>query len=367
MSARATSLFASSVLALAAVVGCAPPAEEAATSEGELTSAQSLELVIHIADSKDQVLYGYESVDISVRDAAGGAVIPCRNRSFTLDSVPSLYEGWSKENAAAFKDSVPLAKYRVYVAEACRSGNEEVIAWFGSEREYETELEYALLRDDYDAKKMPLLLEATDLTTGAATYYACDEAATKTKVGENSHANLYDVTSTCKRTTAPTAQQRGPIDFLKDPGLFAARASYRPYKLPAVASNAATYAQAKSALLAKVSAGTYDGAMSTLGKRCGMTIEDTPKGLAITHTIKSSNRARRLLLTPENILGYLEGDLYADPIRPEGDVTGTFAAVELLDPKGEPTVLRFEKNDVLDGSVVRIDGAEAYCRRLVAE
>lgn len=36
-----------------------------------------------------------------------------------------------------------------------------------------------------------------------------------------------------------------------------------------------------------------------------------------------------------------------------------------METRGESVVVRFEKNDDLEGLVVRIDGSEAHCRRLV--
>ena len=48
--------------------------------------------------------------------------------------------------------------------------------------------------------------------------------------------------------------------------------------------------------------------------------------------------------------------LQADPVSD--------AAAEFRDAKGESIVVRFEKNTNAEAMVVRIDGAEAYCRRL---
>lgn len=108
----------------------------------------------------------------------------------------------------------------------------------------------------------------------------------------------------------------------------------------------------------------FKGAMSTLGKTCKLAVSKTADGLLVEHTIESSNRTRRLELKADALLGFVEGDVFADPIRISGEATGTFAAAEFKDDNGESVVVRFEKNTNVEGQIVRIDGSEAYCRRL---
>jgi hypothetical protein len=105
--------------------------------------------------------------------------------------------------------------------------------------------------------------------------------------------------------------------------------------------------------------------MSTLSKACEIKIAKTADGLTVDHTIVSSHRTRHLVLKASDLLGVTEGDVYADPIRITGTPQGKFVAAEFRDDKGESVTIRFEKNDALDGQIVRINGPEAYCRRLV--
>lgn len=135
--------------------------------------------------------------------------------------------------------------------------------------------------------------------------------------------------------------------------------------LPPVAPTKASFEKARDAMLAKVGKGTYSGAMSTLQKTCKVEIDAASGALTIAHTIESSNRTRRLELKTEDLLGFASGEVYEDPIRVKGDPNGTFAAAEFKDADGKSVVVRFEKNDGLDALVVRIDGSETYCRRLV--
>jgi hypothetical protein len=134
--------------------------------------------------------------------------------------------------------------------------------------------------------------------------------------------------------------------------------------LPAVQSNAATLEKVRTALLAKVPDGKYAGAMSTLSKLCQLDVKKTSDGLDVDHTIVSSNRTRHLQLRAEDLLGFVEGDVYSDPIRITGEKIGKFAAAEFKDDKGGSFIVRFEQNTNADAKIVRINGSDAYCRRL---
>lgn len=107
--------------------------------------------------------------------------------------------------------------------------------------------------------------------------------------------------------------------------------------------------------------------MSTLTKTCKMKVQKTAEGLTVDHTIVNGDRTRHLELKAADLVGFVEGELYADPIRVKGEPTGKFAAAEFRDTKGGSFVVRFEDNATLDATVVRINGSEAYCRRLARQ
>lgn len=353
------------VLGLLAFPGCASEASEpAGEDESAIGSGASLTLEMSIAESKvvfDSRLEGF-------RIKSGADAVPCREQDVSLTSKPSLYAaGWSPEKAADFAEGVSGARYRNYPFASCRDAGTEVLAWFGKERDIELSIGDTLVSEDYSASRLPLLLRHVSLASGEATYYACNGNFAKTLTGETENAKRYDIAVTCRRRAAPSKAQLGPIDFVTNPGPYAALASYRPWLLPAVPATAEKFESVRAALLAKVPAGKYTGAMSTLAKGCNLTVEKTEGGLVLEHVIQSSRRKRRIELKAEALLGFVEGDLFADPIRAEGAPVGRFAAAEFSDGKGDSIVVRFEKNDGLDGKIVRVDGVTSYCRRLTAQ
>lgn len=342
--------------------GCAAePRDETEDGSDAISSGASLTLEMSIAQSK----VVYSSNVESFRMRSGAEAAPCRAVRFGLTSPRSLYDaGWSPDRAADFAESAPGARFRDYVLASCRDANTETLAWFGKGRSIELPLEDTLVRDDYRASELPLLVRHVALAGGQATYYTCDGAFRRSVTGETATEKRFDVSVSCRRTSAPTKAELGPVDFLTSPGPYAAVASYRPWMLPAVAATPESFRAVRAALLAKVPAGRYTGAMSTLSKTCGLSLDSAGEGLVIEHETRSSNRTRRLELKAETLRGFVEGELFADPIRAEGAPVGTFAAAEFDDGKGGSVVVRFEQQTGLDGRIVRFDGGNLYCRRL---
>jgi hypothetical protein len=353
------------ILAIATSLGCAAPDSDSNDETlDELRGATTVSVYLRIAESK--VVFSSKVESFGVKDGAS-LDLPCETRSFYLNSKPSLYAGWSPESAAAFSEDVAGSKFREYQTASCRNADTHVFGWFAKERELEFTVPEQLLNEKYKPAKLPLMLQIAPLGSGAPTYYACNGAFKKTLIGETDNAKRFDIEASCKRRSAPTDGELGPIDFINAPGPYAALASYKPWMLPPVASTKANFERIRNALLAKVAEGKYSGAMSTLSKRCDLEVNATADGLSIDHTIQSSQRTRHLELKADNLLGFVEGDLYPDPIRVSGTPQGKFAAAEFRDSKGESVVVRFEENNTLDGLVVRIDGSETYCRRLAKE
>lgn len=368
--ARLSSLAALSSLLLFTAAGCgeassteAPAGSPDTSDDNEVNSGAALKVYVRIAESK--IVFSSRVDSFGVKGA--NLDLPCRTRAWYLSSKPTLYRdgGWSPAKADDFSEDVPDADLHEYVLATCRNEETHIVGWFGKTREYEFTVPEQLLDEDYKPAQMPLILQQTKLGADGATYFSCAGQFQKKLVKETENAKHYDIEMTCKKRSAPSKGELGPIDFMNAPGPYAAVASYKPWALPPVASNKANFDKAKAALLAHVPAGKYSGAMSTLGKQCGLEVVSDGDKLLVNHTIKSSNRTRRIVLEPKNLLGFTEGDVFEDPIRVGGEVTGKFAAVEIKDDKGESVVVRFEKNTNLEGLIVRIDGAEAYCRRLV--
>lgn len=364
---RGSVLSALSSLLLLTAVGCGeastsetPGAPD--TSDDEVNSGAALKVYVRIAESK--IVFSSRVDSFGVKGAA--LDLPCRTRAWYLSSKPSLYRegGWSPAKAADFSEDLPDSDLHEYVLATCRDAETNIVGWFAKEREYEFTVPEQLLDEDYKPAQMPLILQQTKLGSDTSTYFSCSGAFQKKLIKETENAKHYDIEMTCRKRAAPSKGELGPIDFMNAPGPYAAVASYKPWALPPVASNKQNFDKVKSALLAQVPAGNYSGAMSTLGKACGLEIIADGDKLLVNHTIKSSNRTRRLVLEPSKLLGFTEGDVFEDPIRVGGEVTGKFAAAEFKDDKGESVVVRFEKNTNLEGQIVRIDGAEAYCRRL---
>jgi hypothetical protein len=355
------------LVAVVAAAGCSPPSSEA-TAEGDMAETDSpttLTLSLTIADSKIVFATHVEAFALS---APGSLSLPCRDQAFSLTSGPSLYDdGWSPDAYAKFADDVEGATFRDYVFASCRDASTQAIGWFAKSRDVELSVTDQLLDEDYDATKLPLLIQLASIgSDDPPAYYSCGSSFEKKLIDETEEAARYDVSVTCKKRRAPSKRQLGPLDFIARAGAYAAVASYEGWMLPPVASTEASFSRVEDALLAAVPEGKYTGAMSTLSKLCDLEVKATADGLVVDHTIESSHRTRHLALDADHLLGFVEGDLHGDPIRPKGAATGRFVAAEFRDDDGGSFIVRFERNDGRDAQVVRINGPEAYCRRLVA-
>lgn len=346
-------------LAFGAGCGSGDDATDVETDDGELRETANLSLHLKIAESK--VVFTSKVEAFTIDDGTRSS-LPCRDRAFNLHGEKTLYdEGWSPDRAQAFADE--RGNFQDYVFTSCRDESTEILGWFGKARDIEMSITDTLLWHDYDPARLPLLLRRTTLGRDQASYFSCGTAFEKTLVRETENAKLFDIKMTCKSRTAPAKAVLGPIDFVTKPGAFAAVASYRDWMLPAVPANAASFEKVERALLGKVGEGTYSGAMSTLSKLCTLKVDKNGEALDVDHTISSSDRTRHLSLKASDLLGFAEGDLYPDPNRITGEPAGKFAAAEFKDGKGGSFVVRFEESNA-DQKVVRINGSEAYCRRL---
>jgi hypothetical protein len=347
----------------AASIGCAGSAD-VGQGEAEATGGPaSLDLALTIAESKIVFSSRVEAFVVTDRQAM---TLPCRDRSFFMTSKPSLYDGWDPARADAFSEDIEGAEFREHTFASCRDASHEVLGWFGKERGLEFTVSEQLLDEDYDPKKLPVLLRLKTLGSDAVSHYSCDSEFKKTQIGETENAKRFEITATCKRRTTPAKGASGPVDFISAPGPYASLASYRDWMLPAVPSTQASFDRVRKALLEKVGAGSYGGAMRTLSSLCDLDIESDGDRLIVDHTIKSSDRTRHLELKAEDLLGFSEGALFdfEEPLRVGGEQGGTFVAAEFRDKKGDSFVLRFEQNTNREGQVMRINGSETFCRRL---
>jgi hypothetical protein len=363
-SSSVLTLSVATLMALFACAGCSSDGEgpEETEDTGELRDGEST-VALHLTIAESKIVFSSRTEAFSIGDGPSRS-LPCRDREFHLTSKNSLYkDGWSVDQAARFSEDEQGADFREYPFASCRDAKTEVLGWFGKERDIEFSVSEQLLDDDYKPTQLPLLLRRKELGGTKADYFKCDSAFEKRLISENDKAKRFDISVKCKSTREPTKAVRGPIDFISNPGPYAAVGSYRGWMLPPVTSNAASIEKVRAGLLDKVADGKYSGAMSTLSKLCNLDVKKTSDGLAIDHTIVSSRRTRHLELKADDLLGYVEGDVYVDPIR-ISEKTGKFAAAEFRDEKGGSFIVRFEQNDNADAKIVRINGSEAYCRRL---
>lgn len=365
MQPKASYLVSRAAFFLALLGGCSSTAtvEDESTDEA-LAQGGKFELSLTVAESKETFSSRVERFGAVVTQGSRQTQLPCRERAFGLMSKESLYGGWSPDRAAAFADDVAGAKFHDYTYASCRDANTEAFVWFSRDRDIAMLISDELLEDDYSESKMPLVVELQTIGKADRSTFAC-AARTKTPVGETAHEKTFDMRIACKKRPALSAAERGPIDFVARPGAWGAVASYKSWALPSVPATQASLTRVKTALLKMVEGGSYDGVMSTLSKGCAVKVSSVEDELTIEHTIVGSTpRTRTLKLQTANLLGFVEGDVFADPIRIQGPAIGKYAAAEFLDAKGKPVVVRFEKNTSKEGQIVRINGSEAYCRRL---
>lgn len=331
---------------------------------GGLAVAQSASINLVIHDSKQVFLTTPKSFEIAV----GNSPLACKDMAFYLGTSVSLFEsGWDVAQTDRFAD-VTGPGFRNYIFARCRNADTEYVAWFGGHREFEFLVSEQLLDKNFDPSKMPLIVRARSLTGGSPSYYRCQTARSRVLIDDKPTHATYQVKMDCAASRV-SKSELGPIEFIDNPGPFAHIAAYRGYALPAVSSTPASFARVKSSLLNLVPQGKFKGAMSTLRKTCDLEISVNGDTLFIDHTITTGRaRTRRLELKSQDLLGAVEGALYADPIRYRAGEksVGRFAAAEFRTEKGS-LVMRFDQFEGLDGQVVRINGSEAYCRRLVRQ
>lgn len=291
--------------------------------------------------------------------------LPCRTRYMYISTPQPLWTGWnpklSRQEAAAVSE-----RGQEYHFSSCRTATLEAFAWFPGEPErYEGGNDYRLLRPEYDPRRRPLRVRLRDLQSGGVRDFVCDGDRTRVQTDETEKSIGYEITQGCRAGAAPDAAERGVPDFVSAPGPFAALISYRGGMLPSVASTPDSLKDAAAKLFARIPEGRYAGVMSTLSKTCAVAVRKDGDVLYVEHTITTGKpRTRRLELKAADLLGFVEGEVYADPIRVENEAAGDFAAAEFRTGKAESLILRFEKKLNKEGQILRINGPEAYCRRL---
>lgn len=236
----------------------------------------------------------------------------------------------------------PTQTYQAPTLASCRNSASEVLGWFGEKRKFDLAVSEQLIAKDYDPRKLPLQFR---VRTGGETYFhSCD-------------ANF---------STLP-AEKTGIPDFFSNPARFSAIAAYNKWLLPWSPVTATSFEKTVDTLTSRVPSGTYSGVMSTLKKTCEVTIKRAAGKLTLVHTMTSTAkpRSRSIEVTPDLLLGAVEGPVYKDPNRVLASDAGTMGAIEFKKDSQDSHHLMFEKRTDLDGLVVRLNGSEMYCRRLV--
>lgn len=334
-------------------------------AKGAGPAAPALQLRIVQRDSKVTFASKTMRFLMTVGSGVSANTIECRDRgAWMQDMNQDLLKGWKPEAAT----SNPKAKGEYIQIASCRSAKMEAIGWFGIPREYTFNISEQLQQKDYQPAALPLQMRLRE-TSGGEHYYSCSTGLSRWKTGEGHGYDEFTVTVACDPIAKLAAAQTGIPDFLTTPGPYAAIAGYRLWPLPWTAGTKQNFDSVAGELLKLVPAGTYSGAMSTLGKTCELKIERIARGLKITHVIEASktsskSRTRVVELSPEALIGSAEGDVFKDPIR-INEPAGKMVAAEFRKDPVNSLYVMFEKRTDGDGLVVRINGPEAYCRRLV--
>lgn len=334
------------------------------TTAGSEAAEAEADLNIVIQESKVLFISRVQEYDLKVRGShVGDLGLPCRSRSFFLLGGGSLYKGWNPAKARENDDET--GKMHEYIISTCRNRDIEGLLWFEKPRDIEHNVPEQLAYEDFEPSKNNLLVQIRSIKDSKKSFYRCGQKVKKELLKAGEKSNTYRLTAKCEAAEV-TEKLRGPVDFVNNPGAFAAKASYRGWMLPSVASDSASFEKASKNLLTHVPSGKYSGVMKTLGKTCDIEISVKDGVLSLTHTMTATAKpiTRRLSFKAENLIGAVSGDVYEDPIRIEDKAVGRFAAAEFVNEKNEITILRFEKNTNKEGLIVRIDGSESYCRRL---
>ena len=97
------------------------------------TEAAEVKINLIIQESKIVYASRVESFNILIQNQKEISLL-CRDRSFYLTSVPSLYSGWDVTKASDFSEILEDSKFREYIFASCRNADPEVLAWFPRER-----------------------------------------------------------------------------------------------------------------------------------------------------------------------------------------------------------------------------------------
>jgi len=355
----------------ALAMGCRNRSTEPASETSDDRQAVSnVTFAVEIKESKILFATKLESFSVEYKRGTESQTTPCRDLFFWLSGKKSLYTaGWLVDSYLDFADdSQQNSRHRRYSFAGCRAASHEALAWFGNDIENPYMISEELLDDRIKLAKNPLLLRIRDLEQGKAQYFSCAKNFVKTLVGETDKFKTFKLSLACEPSEQPAAKARGTIDFLDNPGPLAHIAAYRPWQLPSVASNEANFKKALDALAKKVPEGKYNGIMTTNAKTCSLKVAYAGDKLQIEHvqTATTAKETRKYELTAADLLGYVEGKVYKDPIRVIGEPIGEFAGVEFVNRKkpGETIVFKFEKNSNAEGMIVRVNGGMSYCRRL---
>lgn len=345
---------------------------------GNMVFAESAEIHLTVKDSKIFFSQKAENFNIQFDSGKKQEIFDCRNRGIYLSVGQNLLEGWDPHDFGYEdfkKDETAHNAYGQYYFYSCRDQNTQVLLWYQDQKsignisaEFWGEIDHFFIQDDFDNSKHELVVEKRDLLNDKAQYFSCKEKVTKKQIGETEKYVAYDVATECKELES--FKKTGLTDFIYSPGVFAAYNSYRPQILPPVASTKSNFEKVTEAFLAKIPEGRYSGIMSAGTKTCDLEVSLKKDVLTVKHTITSSAKPRTRILefTAADLIGFVEGDVYEDPIRVEETAIGTFSAAEFINPKnGESIWIRFEKNENREGQILRINGSEAYCRRLQAQ
>lgn len=290
--------------------------------------------------------------------------VECRDSSSYLLDVPvDLRSGWDSTPGWTGGRAAPRNQESVIVT--CRNQKYEIMGWFAEARDTELLVSDELVSKDYSPAKLPLLVRVK--SSQGVQFFSCGSKFVKTLTGETANYTEHTISEACSPIRDLAKKDTGIVDFVSAPGSFAAVAAYRQWPLPWQPITSKTFEATVDSLLKNVPAGEYSGAMASLGKTCDLKIERLPGKLKVTHTMTSTSRprVRTLEITADSMLGAAEGPVFKDPNRVLPDDSGRMAAIEFKKDSRSSSHMMFEKRTDLDGLVVRLNGSEMYCRRLV--
>jgi hypothetical protein len=336
---------------------------------GSMVSAKSqVELDLTVKDSK--IVFDTKVDSFALKNLAENQSFECRESAISLESTKNVLKGWDPQGFDFDQYSKSKDGYASYRFATCRDAKTQYLIWFVDQKpmakdgSFWGEISYFFIQKGFQLAKHDLVIEKLSLDKNLKTYFACKKTISRSKLSENEKFTSYKVSTTCDEEDAISST--GLADFIADPGLFAPILSYRGEILPAVTADQKKYEAVVGNLLKLIPEGTYTGVMSTLAKTCETKISFENGVLDIEQTMTvGQRRTRSLQLTADDLLGFVDGPVFKDPIRIEESQIGIMSAAQFKGKKGVPVTLRFEQNDTKDGLIFRINGSESYCRRLV--